>query len=303
MSEPLSCSEQSLAVGEPLAGTAVAGVDRWLVLAHQPAWGPKGVEDSGLPAAVVAYLERLTQEYPRARVQLVRRREPGEGTEVPLFLAETGEGSGALTRLTLASLDALPTLGLEGWLRGAELMPGEPVADSLFLVCVHGKRDRCCARLGLPVYRALSERAGERVLETTHLGGHRFAATLLVLPEGISFGRVDPAEADALIAATARGEIYDLDRVRGRTAYTREAQAAEVQLRCELGERRAGTLALLGQARDDAGTWRVRFRVLESGDEREIALVRELLPATSASCGATPKPGERLVPLSASARG
>src|SRR5205823_14758202 len=39
--------------------------------------------------------------------------------------------------------------------------PGEPVAHPLLLVCAHGKHDRCCARLGRPLYEALAEQAEE----------------------------------------------------------------------------------------------------------------------------------------------
>ena len=42
----------------------------------------------------------------------------------------------------------------------ASASTGTPVDGPLYLVCTHGKRDRCCARYGRPLYDALRERAG-----------------------------------------------------------------------------------------------------------------------------------------------
>ena len=67
----------------------------------------------------------------------------------------------------------------------------EPAATRDLLVCTHGAVDACCAKFGYPVYRRLQQIAAEselpvpvRVWRCTHFGGHRFAATLLDMPEG-----------------------------------------------------------------------------------------------------------------------
>lgn len=300
------CSALSLQVGEPLAGTAVAETDRFLVLEHDAQWGPKGVEDSGLPDAVVTYLQGLGRRHPRLRVQLARRPEQAAGPSARLYLAETGQSSPAregvlsapaLYSLTLAELGQLVTLELDGWLAGTAPAPGEREHEPLYLVCTHGKRDRCCALLGLPVYRALSERVGARTVQTTHLGGHRFAATLLLLPLGLCYGRVLADEAPALIAATERGDIYDLARVRGRTAYPSEAQAAELMLREQLGELRVDAFSLHSVEPLAGERFRVRFlHTTQAGtQEHTLEVARDTLPPAPASCGAAPKPVSRLL--------
>jgi hypothetical protein len=213
---------------------------------------------------------------------------------VRVYLAATGEAP-ALHALTLGSLSELPALELEAWLRGESPAPGTRELEPLYLVCVHGKRDRCCALLGLPVYRALREQVGSRALQTTHLGGHRFAATLLSLPAGMCYGRVLAEEAPALIAATERDELHDLSRVRGRTAYASEVQAAEVMLREQLGERRHGALTLQSSERLDAARYRARFVERDTGRVHTLDLTRESLPAAPSSCGAAPKPVSGLI--------
>ena len=294
------CSALSLQVGEPLAGTAVADTDRFLVLEHDAQWGPKGVEDSGLPESVVAYLHGLGRRHPRLRVQLMRGLSAPEGAARPeqggapgsrLYLAESGPAP-ALYALTLAELAHLATLDLDGWLSGTAPAPGERESEPLYLVCTHGKRDRCCALLGVPVYRALRERVGERAVQTTHLGGHRFAATLLLLPLGLCYGRVLAEEAAPLIAATERGAIYDLARVRGRTALPSEAQAAEVMLRQQLGELQLDAVTLHSVEPLENERFCVRFlRSTQAGtEEHALEVARAALPATPPSCGAAPKP-------------
>jgi len=62
------------------------------------------------------------------------------------------------------------------------------------LVCTHGTRDSCCGRrgAGLAVELAASGRlAGENLWRTSHMGGHRFAPTFLILPQGTVWGFAD----------------------------------------------------------------------------------------------------------------
>ena len=70
--------------------------------------------------------------------------------------------------------------------------------------------------------------------ECSHLGGHRFAANVLVLPDGLCFGRLDARSAVALAAELEAGRL-PLEHLRGRTALAPEQQAAEILVRRELG--------------------------------------------------------------------
>jgi hypothetical protein len=298
MSDVATCSALSLEVGEPLAGTAVAETDLWVVLEQPLAWGPKGFEDSALPPELVLQLGTFVARWPRARVQLMRR-PAGAGVpseERTLLLARGEPEAQSLLRVRLPELGALAGVDLDAWAAGAPLAQAEALAQPIYLVCVHGKRDRCCAQRGMPVFSELVQVAGDRVWQTTHLGGHRFAATLLVLPVGICYGRLDPAEAAALAAAHARGQLHDLTRVRGRCAYGAPAQAAEVALRAELRESELGALRLLAVQPSEQGV-RVRFLHLPAGREHELEVRAEALPPAPASCGGAAKVGQRLVAL------
>ena len=73
-----------------------------------------------------------------------------------------------------------------------------------------------------------------QVYECSHLGGHRFAANVLVLPDGLCFGRLDARSAPALAEELDAGRL-PLEHLRGRTAFEPEQQAAEILVRRELG--------------------------------------------------------------------
>ncbi|TPV96401.1 MAG: hypothetical protein B7733_05360 [Myxococcales bacterium FL481] len=126
-----------------------------------------------------------------------------------------------------------------------------------YLVCTHGKRDRCCARLGVPAYTELQRLAGERALQTSHLGGHRFAPAILVLPHGYLYGRVPPERCGEIFAAHERGEVGPLEWLRGRVDLRCADQLAEIVVRRELGAMGLRDATHLDGVFDEAaGTWR-----------------------------------------------
>lgn len=64
------------------------------------------------------------------------------------------------------------------------------------------------------------------LLQATHVGGCRFAASLVVLPQRQRYGRVAPEQAAEFLATIARGDIH-LPAYRGRTGLPQPAQVAE----------------------------------------------------------------------------
>jgi (2Fe-2S) ferredoxin len=128
------------------------------------------------------------------------------------------------------------------------------------------------------------------VFQTTHTGGHRFAPNVVVLPDGIVYGRITADEGPAVIDAHRKDELHDLSRMRGRTEHDPPAQAAEVFLRRELGLRGLDDLRLAGTSPLDGGRSEVRF-VDPTGAERRVVVVAEERPALRpTSCGDAPKP-------------
>ena len=86
------------------------------------------------------------------------------------------------------------------------------------LVCTHGRRDRCCGSLGTALAQELLADPGQlgegvRVWRTSHTGGHRFAATAVVLPQGTAWAFCDT---EALVRIVHRRGRYPIScRVTG----------------------------------------------------------------------------------------
>ena len=70
------------------------------------------------------------------------------------------------------------------------------------LVCTHTQVDLACGRFGTPIYRELRKRYSQptlRVWQSTHFGGHKFAPTLIDLPNGQFWGHLESAILPQLI--------------------------------------------------------------------------------------------------------
>jgi hypothetical protein len=139
-----------------------------------------------------------------------------------------------MRRLDVHDLAELLELDLRAIGAGDE--PAAGVRDDLplLLVCTNAKRDQCCAIQGRPTAYAAAAAHPDRVWECSHLGGHRFAATALVLPHGFVHGRLDEDSATALLGAAGAGHL-DVATLRGRSCWPGPGQAAEAHLRTELG--------------------------------------------------------------------
>ncbi len=277
------CSVASQAAGESLAGTAVESVDRWLLLEVTDPWAPTALHTEALPERVRARLAHWL-ETPRSRLQLIRR--PGSLGRRPLFMVvSSASDRQQVSKLELDRYEDLLDLDLD-------VLPVETSA-SMCLVCVHGRRDRCCGLHGSSVFRAIRDR-GVDVWQTSHLGGHRFAACALWLPDGLMYGRLRAAHADRFVTTRRAGEIGELDLYRGRCAYDRPTQAAEIFLRRRLGEHVAGAIEWLATVPESESTWEARFRTA-ARDEVVRVRLEETGVARPASCGGKPEPVTRFV--------
>jgi hypothetical protein len=182
---------------------------------------------------------------------------------------------------------------------GAGRTPGlTPHQEPLFLVCTHGKHDACCAERGRPVAASLTRRFPGHTWEVSHIGGDRFAGNMLVLPQGLYYGRLTPDTAEALADRHHAGHL-DLDHLRGRCCYPFAVQAAESFLRRELGSTGFDDLSLVSIERAAEETAAV-FTV--QGHPWQVRVRSRSTPAEQLTCKAlrpNPVPLHTLVSLTA----
>ena len=235
---------------ESMSGTA-STVRSFLLVEHPGPWGQDALRDARMPDGIGPEL-RARAAAARTKVLLVRRPHGGSrhADGVRVFAAYAHHAEPWLETTVLDDLADVHGLDLEAL--GAGRSPGlTPHDDPVFLVCTHGKHDKCCAERGRPVAAGLAELVPDQTWEASHLGGDRFAANLVVLPHGLYFGRLEPDTARGVARLLAAGEL-DLDHLRGRSGLATPLQAAEAALRRHVDERRLSAVRFLSrEVRDD----------------------------------------------------
>jgi hypothetical protein len=237
------------------------------------------------------------KQLPHARIIFIRRGERRAHDGLLAFVARTtaigreAAPSGVFARPGSAPADPglaqnsqLRRLDLERYddLIGLDLLTaGAPVEHPLFLVCTHGKHDRCCSKFGRPLFDAVREQVDEGwAWQSSHIGGDRFAGNLVTLPDGVYSGRVDPSEAWAVVEAALEGRVY-LPCYRGRSCYGFAAQAAELAVREATGLLGVDEVLVL-RIEPDADRWHAEVEA--GGTVYEVDVHREEGEPTHLTC-------------------
>ena len=275
----MPCSDRSLERNDPLAGTAGFG-ERWFLVEIDGAWGTHAFLQSRLDPALGR--------------QLVRHIE-GAGIR-PLAIRRTGKRADERRQQAhwrWAAVDA--RAGHESVRWGSVDDPrdlldvpldgstGEASTEPVLCVCTHARHDQCCAVKGRSVVTALAKRHPKLTWECSHLGGDRFAATMILFPHGLHYGRVPAADAPAVVDRYRDG-LVDARYLRGRSSLQNPVQAAQSFARASRGEFRVDSLLPVSSLKQE-DEWTI---VLDHDGEPVTVVVAETLSEPLLStCGAT----------------
>lgn len=263
--DPQRCTPSARRRGDPLMATA-APAARWLLLEQPGAWGRNALRQSLLAPVLATKLAEACAER-GVRIQVIRR---------PPKRAEP------VRRRRWAYVDSgtqpHPTTWWGEYGEDAELLDlsfdgsqGTPSTEPILLVCTHARHDACCALFGRPVYSALAKDYPDNAWETSHVGGDRFAANLVILPEGLYYGGLDGDSATHVLSAHENGTIEPA-YYRGRSVHSVPTQAAEHYLREHLGEWRVNAIVSLDLQQADMARWVARLGHVGAGEfEVEVA--------------------------------
>ncbi|POX50690.1 sucrase ferredoxin [Streptomyces sp. Ru71] len=288
-----TCATVSRALDEPVSGTA-ATATTWLLLEQPGPWGAKALVSSHLDPALGRALEAAA-EGTGVRVALIRR--PGRHADLGtpavrrVYAAHTVPGNVWLHGAALTDPRRLLDLDFTALGRGdhtgfdAALDAGPHTGDPLALVCTNGKRDRCCALLGRPLAAELAASGVAGVWEVTHLGGHRFSPTVLVLPYGYAYGRAQAHAVKEVLHGVQEGRVV-VEGCRGASAWERPGQAAELAVRSAAGEYAAEALTVV-RTDGAAPRWEVLVAHVDGRRWRVVVAQGESRPPRPESCGAS----------------
>ncbi|GIG20445.1 hypothetical protein Cch01nite_11690 [Cellulomonas chitinilytica] len=273
------CSDLSLERGDPLRGTAGRG-ERWLLVEVDGAWGKHAFLDSTLDADLA---DRLVSRVERAGIRTLAIRRTGLRADVrraqqtwSWAFVDARPGHEEVRWGSVDNPVALLDVPLDG-------SAGVPSSEPVLCVCTHARHDQCCAVRGRPVVETLAAAYPELTWECSHLGGDRFAATMVVFPEALLFGRVEEGDATRLVERYRAGRV-DVGTFRGRASLSNVEQAAHAFARDLTQDDRIGAFTTVAHTEHDGG-WTV---VLDHGPDRLVVeLGAELSEPMLSTCGAT----------------
>lgn len=245
MSDRFVCSDASIARAEPVIATA-SQVKAWLLIEVPGAWGVDAIAESELgphvPAGWARDLKRRGIRPVCIRRGVDERADSHRDSATMFFVVPQRPGatvSSQCWKRTATVLAAVPYLtdGLDP-AAAATAGPGdgwEPYDERLVLVCTNGRHDQCCATRGRPLVRHLrTTRYADQLWECSHVGGDRFAANMVILPDSLYYGRCDGRQAEHVLAEHDAGRVV-LDGFRGRSTLRMPEQAAEEAVRRHFG--------------------------------------------------------------------
>lgn len=249
---PRFCAVDSAKAGDPLAGTATHAGRMLLISWPRRTWTRSLRQARDMSHELLDQIETLVAGGRRVNL-ITRRDQPAElhrlilypearafdvhREQLPRFLADMNAGH-----------------CLDRWAGQHQLLP-------VMLCCTHGKKDKCCAKFGYDTYRRLDKAIQQQAMpmelwESSHLGGCRLAASVLVLPSLRKYGRIAPVDITPLLACETANRPY-LPCFRGHGGLSPAQQCAEIAVLERLSAR-----GITATTRVDAGESRGESRAI-----------------------------------------
>jgi hypothetical protein len=216
------CAEYSRQIQEPLIGT-ISQAHAYFLLEYTAPFGNKALPESTIDPAVFQHLAQI----PHSNCVLMRQPHRPADTDGKLTFFAVNVLTATCYELLLDDYADILVLDIRQLLDGNLVAPRQ---NALYAICTNGKRDECCSRYGVAFYNALQALVGDDVWQCSHIGGHRFAATGIVFPQGVCYGYLDATDAPDLVTHVQNNAIW-LDKLRGHIVYTEAVQTADYFLR------------------------------------------------------------------------
>lgn len=198
------CADLSRQQNDPLAGSATHLEHNLLISWPRAKWLRTLRHASDMSEPLKHTLDRIAAS--GRRINLIHRHHQDHHQHQVFLMPERRRFNVAREHLETFLHAWQHDLPLEQW----EQPPPE---HDLILCCTHGKKDKCCAKYGYQTYKALANTVAAEQLpfdvwESSHLGGCRLAASLLLLSPVRKYGRITPAEVAAFLHSEARQQRY-----------------------------------------------------------------------------------------------
>jgi hypothetical protein len=275
------CTAIMAAIDAPLLPSAPPTRFPLLLVEDPGPWSRDAIADSArVPDGL---WPRAWQDH-GVRIMLIRRvgRRREDGRRV--LVVHPGPDDPWIEQRTLTRDDELLELDLDAIAAGRRPGLGQPVDGPVLLACTHGKVDRCCARYGRSVATALAAAYPEATWESTHVGGCRYAANLLVAPELTYYGRLTPASAVEVVDRHLRGHATTR-HLRGHAGLPHPAQRALTAVREAEGLDGLDDVRVVATELDPGEERRAVVTLAAPSGRHQVTVEERDLATTAYGCG------------------
>ena len=214
------CSDNSRKLGEEIIGTA-SNCETYILIECSPPWHTQALNSRLIPDN----LRQLIADTKSTRISvtflLIANDISHKKYETTLIIYQKKSGISNGFRQQEFKLDNIEQVATTVrkllWSKLSDVEPEIPRKRDI-LICTHGSHDQCCARYGNRLYFYLKDKLipnlgleNIRLWRSSHFGGHRFAPTMIDLPEGRYYGNISAELCPSIL--TRKGDIKVLRQI------------------------------------------------------------------------------------------
>jgi hypothetical protein len=213
------CSDYSRQTGEDIIGSAT-NYQTYVLVECPPPWMSEAFNSKWIPRNLRILVEEVKRAKLPIRFLLIANDSSHkvEDTTVLIYQRQEGLSNGYRKQeFKLANIEQVAAV-VQKWLSGISSASEINTSETRdILVCTHGSHDKCCAKYGNPFYFNAIATISDlyldnvRIWKSTHFGGHRFAPTIIDLPEGRYYGVLEQDSFKAILTRT--GDIQCLNKI------------------------------------------------------------------------------------------
>lgn len=259
------CSQEAIRANELPIGTA-SMFNKLILIQYEMPFKESAFEESELSENVKNYLNDYLKTKADCRILLIKKGKTDTSKKISIFTITNDVFAPFINQKIIENYSDILDIDFDSMF--AEKF--SPIEKEMVIVCTNGTKDKCCSKFGLPIFNELSKYDTIDVWQCSHIGGDRYAPTLIVLPYCIYYGHLDKNSVNELVQHINNKEIF-LSKYRGRTSLHFYSQAAEYFLRESLSNSKLYELEFVSQEKIDSN-YCIVFKVKDKSYKVTISI-------------------------------
>ncbi|OUL28093.1 sucrase ferredoxin [Nostoc sp. RF31YmG] len=213
------CSDYAKQTGEDVVGSAT-NYETYILVECPPPWTTEAFNSKWVPNNLRMLVEEAKRAKLPIRFLLIANDQSHKVEQTTLLIYQKSKGLIQGYRKHEFKLENIENVAavVKKFLWGSIPEYEKETSNTRdILVCTHGSHDKCCARYGNPFYFHAGNTISHlglqdvRIWKSSHFGGHRFAPTIIDLPEGRYYGLLDQDLFKSILTRT--GDIQCVNKV------------------------------------------------------------------------------------------